>query len=159
MDAIYNTPTQATLDKLTDGNYDSNGVELYYNPTPPDTVFATQVGDDRATGYIEIDLGSVCEISRYRVNNYKWPTAYGTNKSWKLFTSTNRQTWTQVDFVQDYSYGNSGSQTYIQFYDKEFTSVEARYVRLSVLELSNDTNKTNNYVWMSETEVYGTGGE
>ena len=156
----YGTPTQATLDKLTDGNYDSDGVELYYNPIPPDMVFATQVGDDRATGYIEIDLGSVCEISRYRVNNYKWPTAYGTNKSWKLFTSTNRQTWTQVDFVQDYSYGNSGSQTYIQFYDKEFTSVEARYVRLSVLELSNGTKsdgteRVNTSVRMYEMEIYG----
>ncbi|WEK55864.1 MAG: discoidin domain-containing protein [Candidatus Cohnella colombiensis] len=89
--------------------------------------------------WIQVDLGSTSTIDRVVLD---WQNSYG--KSYRIETSTNGTSWTEVYFTTSGSKGIN---------DISFPAVSARYVKLTGIQRGSQYGYS---LW--EFEVYGSGG-
>lgn len=132
------------VDVIRDGSAEVDGLEdcLSFNMLEPASPFSGLI----------FDFGKTCTVNGYRLFNHPEPEVYGGIKSWKVFGSNDKKTWTELDSVT----GTDGAP-----YEKVLdTAVQFRYIRLQPTNAFKNTKASEvmadtRTIRIAEFEVFG----
>ncbi len=117
-------------------------------------------------GEILFDLGSVCDVTGYRIYSYEWPVQYGMATKWKIYGSEDGVNYTELHEESIDTEGfTAGTQYFTVIMDGkpngcDFAApVKARYIKYVAEEAMKGTEAAEPRVRMYELEILGFKGE
>ena len=100
---------------------------------------------------VSMDLGALCDVSRVVLIGQKFLEGQNVPEDFEVHLSTDASNWTKIG-------GETGRQGVCESITYE-TSMEARFLLITITKMSNIADENNYYAGFGEIEVYGTAKE